>query len=60
MEPHYNPIQAFGTPLNAFAGAQGVHLNDLSFTQAGRDVHYHYTRPLGQRIFRLINEETPD
>ena len=59
MEPHPNTIQPFGGPLNAFGGAQGVNFNDLNFTQA-QNVHYNYIRPLGERISRLINEETPD
>ncbi|TEB32832.1 hypothetical protein FA13DRAFT_1813182 [Coprinellus micaceus] len=52
MNPNRNVniVQASGGPLNAFAGAHGFHINDLSLIQA-QNVHshnhtYHYNRPV--------------
>ncbi|TEB32834.1 hypothetical protein FA13DRAFT_1731356 [Coprinellus micaceus] len=40
-------------PLNAFAGAQGVRVHELNFTQAQNVHHYNYARPLD--LFQLLN-----
>jgi hypothetical protein len=59
MDPSSNTTQASGGQLNAFAGAQGVQVNDLNFTQA-QNVHYHSTRPLGEHASCLIGYRMAD